>query len=201
MGLFTFIVCFLILLLIIIIVGSIQQFALWVVTRRNNEFIVMIIPALLSLITFGITIAITYLALTKFFEINSLNILFSIFMKFEYNFNDYIAMLLGYISCAIVYVILQALCLKLVNINYYKIGDFIKYKILKKEETKTLAASENEQEGKVSIDLTHNTLPVKKAKISFFHYIATSLFTFAISFFSIFGLIYIGILLGEKYII
>lgn len=199
MGLFTFIVCFLILLLVIIVVGSIQQLSLWISTRKNNEFVVMIIPALVSLITFILTIIITYLLL-KAFKINSLNTLYSMFMKWEYSFNDYIATILGYILCSVVYIILQALCLKLVNINYYKIRDFIKYKILKKEEIKTLAASEAEQEGKVSVDLTHNTLPVKRAKISFFHYIAASLFAFAISFFSIFGLIYIGIELGQRYI-
>lgn len=200
MGFFTFIICILILLLIVIMIGTIQEFTLWVVTRKSHEFVVMIIPALLSLISFGVTLFLTYFILNKF-NINTANILFSILMNWEYSFNNFIGMLLGYIACAIVFAILQALCLKLVNINYKKIFDFVKYKILRKKEIKTLAPSEEEQKEKASIDLTHNLLPVVKAKTPFFHYISASLFSFAIAFSSIFGLIYIGILLGEKYII
>ena len=202
MGLFTFIVCFLILLLIVIIIGSIQEFSLWVVTKKSNEFVVMIIPAIVSLAAFIITTISTYFILLKGFNINCLNIIYSMLLNWEYSFNDYISMLLGYIVCALIFIVLQAFCLKLSNINYSKIPYFIKHKILKKEEIKTLSASEEtQQEGKVSVDLTHNALPVKKIKISFLYYLSASLFTFAISFFSIFLLAYIGTILGEKYIL
>ena len=50
MGLFTFIICLLILLLILIIIGTIQEFTLWVVTRKGHEFVVMLVPSLVSLI-------------------------------------------------------------------------------------------------------------------------------------------------------
>ena len=161
---------------------------------------VMIIPTLISLLSFGITLSLTYFIL-EIFNINTGNILFSIFMNWEYKFDNFIVMLLGYIACSIIFIILQAFCLKLVNINYSKIFDFIKYKILRKKEVKTLAPSEEEQKEKVSIDLTHNLLPVVKTKTPFFHYISASLFSFAITFSSILGLIYLGIFLGEKYIL
>ncbi len=197
MGLFTFIVCFLILLLILIIAGSIQQFALFVTTRKTNEFIVMVIPAFVSLIAFILTLLITYLIL-KLFNINSLKTIYSMFMNWEYSFNQYISTILALVLCSIVYILLQALCLKLVNIDYSKIWNYIKYKILKKEEIKVLEPTEEE---KVSIDLTHNALPTLRRNISFFHYFAASLFSFTISLASIVGLIYLGIILGQKYII
>lgn len=197
MGLFTFIVCFLILLLILIIVGSIEQLALFITTRKMNEFIVMIIPAFISLVTFILTMTITYLILNAF-NINSINTIYSMFMKFEYSFNDYMATILAFVLFSVVYIILQALCLKLVNINYYKIGKFIKYKIFRNEEIKSLEPAEEE---KVSINLTHNELPAIKKEVSFFHYFAASLFAYTTSLASITGLIYVGILLGQKYII
>lgn len=200
MGLFTFIVCFLILLLILIVAGSIQQFALFVTTRKNNEFVVMIIPAFISLVTFILTLIITHLILNAL-SINSLNTMYSMFMNWEYNFSHYISIILALFICSVVYVFLQALCLKLVNINYNKIWSFIKHKILKKEETKTLESTEKAEEEKASIDLTHNKLPALKSKISFFYYFAASLFAYTISLASIIGLIYIGVLLGQKYII
>lgn len=198
MGLFTFIVCFLILLLIVIVVGTLQQLGLIITTRKCNEFVVMIIPALMSLLAFALTLLITNLIL-KAFNINSLNMIYSMFMNWEYSFSDYIATILACVIFSVAYIIIQAFCLKLVNINYYTIWKFIKHKIFKKEEIKTLEPTEEEK--KVSIDLMHVELPVIKPKTSFLHYFAASLFTYALSFSSITGLIYLGILLGKKYII
>lgn len=201
MGLFIFIICFLILLLILIIIGTVQEFTLWVVTRKGHEFVVMLIPSLVSLITFSITALLTYYIL-KLFDINIINILYSEIMNFEYSFNNFIGMILGLILFSVVYIILQALCLKLVNIDYIKICEFIKHKILKKEDIKGLGASAEVQDEKASIDLTHSSLPAIPTKKSpFFHYIAASLFSFSICVFSISLLIYIGMLIGEKYII
>ena len=203
MGFFTFILCFLILMLVIIIVGSVEQFALYVVIKKKIEFVTIIVPSLLSIIVFTFLVIITN-AVLSIFNIHTINALYSIFMKFDYSFNHIITIVISYFICFIVFVLLQALCLKLININYKKIGDFIKYKIFKKEEIKSLSASENEEsiEGKVSINLTNYDLPVKKEeKISYFYYVATSLLTFSIFFFSIICLTFIGILFGKSYIL
>ena len=199
MGLFTFIICLLILLLILIVIGTIQEFTLWVVTRKGHEFIVMLVPSLVSLITFSITALLTHYILTLF-DINIINIIYSEIMNFEYNFNSFIGMILGLVIFSVLYIILQAFCLKLVNIDYKKIYDFIKYKVLKKDEIKGLSTSPEEK--KTSVDLTHNALPaLPTTKTPFFHYIAASLFSFSICVFSISLLIYIGMIIGEKYII
>ena len=198
MGFFTFILCFLILLIVLIVIGSAQQLALLISTKKKNEFVVMLIPALCSLILFSFTIIITHILLNTF-DINDLDIIYSIFMKWEYNFNNYIITIMAYIACVISFVLLQGMCLKLVNIDYKKISDFIKYKIFRKKEVKGLTAPEGD--GKVSIDLAGSNLPVMKAKISYFYYFTASLFTFALLFFSILLFIYIGILIGQKYIL
>jgi len=201
MGLFTFIICLLILLLLLIVIGTIQEFTLWVVTRKDHEFVVMLVPSLVSLITFGITALLTHYIL-KLFDINIINILYSEIMNFEYNFNSFIGMVLGLVLFSVVYIILQALCLKLVNIDYGKIYIFIKQKILKKEDIKGLGSSPEEQNEKASVDLTHNALPaLPTIETPFFHYIAASLFSVSICLFSISLLIYIGMIIGEKYII
>jgi len=123
-------------------------------------------------------------------------------MNFEYNFNSFIGMILGLVIFSVVYIILQALCLRLVNIDYKKTYEFIKYKILKKGEIKGLGASAQEQSENVSVDLAHNALPAFPInKTPFFHYIAASLFSVSICLFSISLLIYIGMIIGEKYII
>lgn len=201
MGLFTFIICLLILLLILIIIGTIQEFTLWVVTRKGHEFVIMLIPSLFSLITFSITAFLTHYILTLF-DINIINILYSEIMNFEYKFNSFVGMILGLIIFSVVYTILQAFCLKLVNIDFKKIYEFIKYKVLKKEEVKGLGSSSEEENARASVDLTHNSLPaLPKQKTPFFHYFAASLFSFSICVFSISLLIYIGMIIGEKYII
>lgn len=201
MGLFSFIICLLILLLILITIGTIQEFTLWVVTRKKHEFVVMLVPSLVSLITFSITVFLTHYILTLF-NINIINILYSEIMNFEYNFNSFIGMILGLVIFSVVYIILQAFCLKLVNIDYNKIYDFIKYKIFKKDEIKGLGASAEKQNDKACIDLTHNALPtLPTTQTPFFHYIAASLFSFSICVFSTSLLIYIGMVIGEKYII
>lgn len=201
MGVFTFILCFLILLLILIVIGTIQEFTLWIVTRKGHEFVVMIVPSFISIITFGITAFLTHYILTLF-DINIITIIYSEIMNFEYNFNSFIGMILALIIFSITYVILQALCLKLVNIDYNKICEFIKYKILKKEKIKSLGTSPQEQTENVSIDLTHNVLPaLPTTKTPFFHYIAASLFSFSICLFSMSLLFYVGMIIGEKYII
>lgn len=202
MGLFTFIICMLILLLILIVIGTIQEFTLWIVTRKGHEFVIMIIPSLVSLVTFSITALLTHCIL-KLFNIDIVNILYSEIMNFEYNFNSFIGMILGlFISC-IIYIVLQALCLKLVNIDYEKIYRFIKHKIFKKDEIKGLGTSaEIQTTDKTAVNLTHNLLPaLPEKRIPFFHYIAASLFSFSICIFSISLLIYIGMIIGEKYII
>ncbi len=201
MGFFTFIICLLILLLILIIIGTIQEFTLWVVTRKKHEFVIMIIPALVSLLTFLISIFLTYYIL-NLFNVNCFEILYSKFMNFEYSFNNFISMILGFVICSIIFIILQALCLKLVNIDYKKIYEFVKYKIFRRKELKELGASSMEETTENSVNLTHNALPaIMSKKTPFFHYIASSLFAFAISFASISGLFYLGIFLGEKYIL
>jgi len=201
MGLFTFIICLLILLLILIVIGTIQEFTLWTVTRKKHEFVVMLIPALVSLIAFSITICFTYYILTLF-NIHIFDILYSKLMNWEYSFNNFIGMILSLVIFSVVYIILQALCLKLVNIDYKKIYHFIKHKIFRKEEIKGLGSSSEEQKEKASVDLTHNSLPaLPTKKTPFFHYFAASLFSFSICVFSISLLLYIGIIIGEKYII
>lgn len=201
MGLFTFIICLLILLLILIVIGTIHEFTLWVVTRKDHEFVVMLVPSLVSIITFCITAFLTYYIL-NLFDINIINILYSEIMNFEYKFNNFIGMILGLVIFSVVYIILQALCLKLVNIDYKKIYKFIKYNILKKEEIKGLGSSSDEKNENISVDLTHNALPaIPTNRTPFFHYIAASLFSFSICLFSISLLIYIGMIIGEKYII
>ena len=201
MGLFTFIICLLVLLLILIIIGTIQEFTLWAVTRKSHEFVIMLIPALISLIIFNVTMFLTYYIL-DLFNINVINMVYSKIMKFEYSFHNTIYIIIGFCLAIIAFIILQALCLKLVNIDYTKISDFIKYKILKKKEIKGLGSSSEEVESKTSVNLTNNLLPaLPEQKTPFFHYLASSIFSFAIIFFSIFALIYAGIILGEKYII
>ena len=200
MGFFSFMLFFLILLLLIIIIGSIQQFTIWAVTKKMHEFIVMIIPALLSIVSFLIIITITYLTL-NLFDINSIKIVYSIFMKWDYSFNNYIYMIIGYIIGTILFILLQALCLKLVYINYKKIYDFIRIKIFKKEEIKALDCSEEDLKGKVSINLSRSIAVPIKNKLAFFQAFSASLFTFSICFFSILLLIYIGTLIGKHYIL
>lgn len=198
MGLFTFIICLLILLLLLIVIGTVQQFSLWVVTRKKYEFVVMIIPAFFSLLAFGVTTLLTCYILSLL-NINIVNLLYSKLMNWEYSFNSFIGMILGLMLSSIIYILLQAFCLKLVNIDYKKIYEFIKYKILKKEQIKELSSSETANENDT---LTEDLLPaIPETKTSFFNYLAASLFTFALFFFSIFLLIYIGIIIGEKYVL
>lgn len=197
MGVFLFIFLLLLLLLIFIIIGSVQDFTLWCTTKQKHETIFMLIPALLSFILFVIITIITYFTL-RLFDIDTLNILYSVLMKFEYSLNDYIFMIISYILAILLFVFLQAFCIKLSNIDYSKMYNCIKNKIKKyivknKESTKELNSNEN------VTNLPANTNV--KESISFFYAFSASLFAFAICFFSALLLFYIGTLIGQNYII
>ena len=194
MGIFSFIMFLLIALLILIIIGSIQEFALWCVTKRSHEFVVMIVPAMLSVILFAITTLGTYFLL-RLFNIYTLNVLYSMIMKWEYSFNSYVYIIISYILCFILFICLQAFCLNLSNIDYTKIYNFIKNKISKKEEIKQLNATQDNQIQNALIEIPN------KPKTSFFYTFSASLFTFSICFFSTLLLMYIGTLIGGNYIL
>lgn len=203
MGVFLFIVILLIVLLILIIIGSIQNLALWCTTRQNHEFVYMLVPALLSSLLFAVTIIITYFGL-KLFNIDTLAVIYSMIMKFQYNFNNYMTIIISYIISAFLFIVLQSLCLKLSNINYGKIYNCIKSKIksLKKEKEKKLESANDKTN--ITNEEEHTTLPVaieESKNISFFYAFSASLFTFAICFFSSLLLFYIGTLIGKSYII
>lgn len=207
MGTFLFIVFLLITLLVIIIIGSIQNLSVYCVTKQKHEFVYMVLPALLSLIVFlFITIA-TYFTL-NLFNIDTLNLIFSMIMKFEYSFNNYIIMIISYIVSILLFVVIQAFCLKLSNIQYDKIYNYIKRKIKLIKKEKNTNPKDNENEIKIN-ELEENNenisnLPatVKEVKqIPFFYTFSASLFTFAICFFSSLLLFYIGTLIGKSYII
>lgn len=193
MGIFSFIIFLLISLIILIIIGSVQSFALWCVTKKNNEFIIMIVPAILSIICFCTIIVGTFLLL-KLFDIDAIKTIYSMIMKWEYSFNNYIYIILSYIISIIIFILIQAFCFKLTNVNYKKIYSFIIKKVLKKDDTKALVAAENIE--------NNSLIPVpKKDKTNFFYYFAASLFSFAICFFSTLLLMYIGSLIGSNYIL
>ena len=194
MGFFSFIVFLLIALLVLIIIGSVQEFALWCVTKRSHEFVTMIIPAMLSVILFATTTLGTYFVL-RLFNINAVNVIYSMIMKWDYSFNSYIYIIISYILCFILFIILQAFCLNLSNIDYKKIYNFFKTKLFKKEEVKSLNAAENEQTQTSLIEIPN------KPKIGFFYSFSASLFTFSICFFSTLLLMYVGTLIGGNYIL
>lgn len=194
MGFFSFIMFLLIALLVLIIIGSVQEFALWCVTKRSHEFVTMIIPAMLSVILFATTTIGTYFVL-RLFNINAVNVIYSMIMKWEYSFNSYIYIIISYILCFILFIILQAFCLNLSNIDYKKIYNFFKTKLFEKENVKSLNVAENEQTQTSLIEIPN------KPKIGFFYSFSASLFTFSICFFSTLLLIYVGTLIGGNYIL
>lgn len=194
MGFFSFIVFLLIALLVLIIIGSVQEFALWCVTKRSHEFVTMIIPAMLSVILFATTTLGTYFVL-RLFNINAVNVIYSMIMKWDYSFNSYIYIIISYILCFILFIILQAFCLNLSNIDYKKIYNFFKTKLFKKEGVKSLNVAENEQTQTSLIEIPN------KPKIGFFYSFSASLFTFSICFFSTLLLMYVGTLIGGNYIL
>ena len=194
MGFFSFILFLLIALLVLIIIGSVQEFALWCVTKKSHEFIVMIIPAMLSVILFAATTVGTYFVL-RLFNINAINIIYSMIMKWEYSFNSYIYIIISYILCFILFILLQAFCLNLSNIDYKKIYNFFKTKLFKKENVRSLNTAKNEQTETSLIEIPNNP------KIGFFYTFSASLFAFSICFFSTLLLMYIGTLIGGSYIL
>lgn len=210
MGTFLLIVFLLITLLILIVIGSVQDLTLWCTTKQKHEFVIMILPALLSLISLIVIIVTTYLVLDVF-NINTLNLIFTMIMKFNYNPHNYIIMVSTYIFSLILFICLQALCLKLININYRKIYNYIKDKIKsinknnskkhkKLEETdKTITKSINTEHTENGSNLP--TVLEEKQKLPFFYAFSASLFAFAICFFSSLLLFYIGTLIGKSYII
>ncbi len=218
MGFILFVFALLIVLLLLVIIGSVQQASIFVVSGKKIEFVNMLLPAFLSAFSFTLILFIADLILNKL-NINAFDFIYYNIMNWEYTFNNTLFVFITIFISFIVFIILQAYFLKLVMLNYKKIWkksyEFFITKILKKDIPKTLAPSSQEvndnkledstQQDKASIDLS-KVIPSdtqnidKEYKLSFFHTLSASLFSFSLVFFTILLCIFIGIKFGNKFI-
>lgn len=218
MGFILFVFALLIVLLLLVIIGSVQQASIFVVSGKKIEFVNMLLPAFLSAFSFTLILFIADLILNKL-NINAFDFIYYNIMNWEYTFNNTLFVFITIFISFIVFIILQAYFLKLVMLNYKKIWkksyEFFITKILKKDIPKTLAPScqevndnkleDSTQQDKASIDLS-KVIPSdtqnidKEYKLSFFHTLSASLFSFSLVFFTILLCIFIGIKFGNKFI-
>ena len=189
----------LILLLILIFIGSIDQFSIQIVTKKKIEFVVVLLPAMLSLISLTALTAITSYIL-KLFNIKTIYTLVSIFLKWDFDIMKLTYLAIAYTISTLIFLILQAYCIKLINIDYKKIWDRIR-KVFKVKENcgvailngNTLTTPPSE----VSINLVHYS---KYEKISFVNSLLASLFSFSLIFFLFILFLVVGAYIGGRII-
>ena len=190
--LFSFFV--LLLLILIILVGSFEQLAINIVSKKKVEFVAIMLPALFTIISFIAVYFLAYIIL-NILNINTLNILFSLFMKWDYEPVNVVYISITLVIATLLFILLQAFCLKLINIDYIKIWKGISSKLPKKQNEPLSLGGKTLQQGAVSVDLVKYS---KYEKISFFNASVASLFSFSIIFFLTILLFFIGKYIGGR---
>ncbi|MDD2627479.1 MAG: hypothetical protein PHR25_01385 [Clostridia bacterium] len=218
MGFILFMFVLLILLLLLVTIGSVQQASIFIVSGKKIEFVNMLLPSLLSILSFTFILFVANFILNKL-KINAFDFIYYNIMNWEYTFNNTLLVFITIFVSFIVFILLQAYILKLVTLDYKKIWEktykFFITKVFKKTIKKTLTASSDEisnnehsepsEKEKVSIDLS-KIIPSENQNINnekqllFFHILSASLFSFSLVFFAILFFMFIGIRFGNKFI-
>lgn len=180
-----FILILLFLLLFIVIKSSVLNLGFWFLTKGKISTEKLLLPVLLSFVILAGLLMITTLILSQ----NGLSILKAITkiaLRIKYSMRSLGYIIMSYVLCITTYMFIQGFILKLVNLPYYMMYNKIKYKLSKKNDN-------NPEE--IMAELT--MLEESMSPLSYFQYYAICILAFAIIFFCVIILGYIGFSTGE----
>lgn len=184
---------FLVFLVLLILKGSILQTGIRIFARKKYSFYFMIIPTFLSILTNMILLFVSYIILTKN-DVNVLEIIFQYIFNSISDFKQILYIIIALIASEVIFLIIQAFILKLVNFDIYK---SIKSIFVKN-------SNENDKNANQEDDLFDEDLDDSEIcttnKLSFVNGLLAGVFCFAIMFFLTVILLYIGTLIGPKFI-
>lgn len=199
MGVFIFILLTLLLSILIIIIGSTLQFSVIICTGKKVEFEQIILPSLLSLISFFGIIFSTHIVLINF-NINIISLIYSFLLNIDFTFNNLIYGSFAYLGAFLIFTIIQSVYVKLIYFDYSKIFRKLKENILSlfgKERIKELISSDDiNNKDFETINMTRS----KISSISFLNSYLVSLLSSAFIFFLCFLFIFLGAIIGNKII-
>lgn len=182
-----FILILLFSLLFIVVKSSVLNLGFLFISKEKVSTEKLVFPVLLSLILFVGLISLATLILSRF-GLSLFIVLSRMALKLNYSLRDLGYIILAYIFSIIAYLIIQGFILKLINIPYYRL-----YKKLKN------ILSKKYRNEKPPVDIVKELTELKEEKVplSYFQYFVIGLFAFAIIFFCITTLEFIGVNIGE----
>ncbi|MDO4283492.1 MAG: hypothetical protein Q4D02_07630 [Clostridia bacterium] len=176
-------------LIVLVIISTSMKIGLIITNRHNYDSKLLIIPAILSMILWGIALFILYLNCQNMFTNGLEDMLLTIIMAPSSIENKNKLLITAGIIVAIT-VFLQSFTYYAINIDYQKMWGYIRFKTKQILKIKT---KENVKNKKILLN-------EEKFNVPFHIAIITSILAFVISSLLVFGLYKLGIKLSQKII-
>ena len=190
---------FIVFLVLLILKGSILQTWIRIFAKKKYSFYFMILPTFLSILTNMILLFISYIVLTK----NNIDIL-ELALQYLFNsvsdFKQILYIIIAAISSEVLFLIIQAFILKLINFDLYKSIKNIFVKGNKSDNTDATDDIISISEDDMFSDDAENISEDTPSKLSFINGLLAGIFCFSIMFFLTVILLYMGSLIGSKFI-
>ena len=193
------IAAFVVFLVLLVLKGSILQTGIRIFTKKRYDFSFMIMPTLLSILTNMILLFISYVILTNN-NIDILELTIQYLFDSVTDFKQILYIIIAVVASELVFLIIQTFILKLVDFDVYK---SIKKLFVKNADSNNIESTE-EIIGTVSndtfLDDENKMAEDTPSKLSFVNGLLSGVFCFSIMFFLTIILLYIGTLIGTKFI-
>lgn len=197
MILFVFLVALMIFLIVITIVSTIIKLSLVVTTKYKYETYLLIIPAILFILLWGILFILWFIMTDNYTNGGIINLIFETILNSNINIHNYTPAFICLIICSIAGIIIQPFIFLTVNIPYNNIRVKIKkqfsnfsrwftQKILKKDLKPEL------------MPINDIAIPEKFVKLKYTNALISSIFSFSIIFFTVILLLFFSNIISKK---
>lgn len=187
MWFFIVIVILLVLLILTSLLNTLLYFSLKLVTKHNYSEQELNIASLLSVILWIISYGVLIEIISKITKMNIIDTFISLIFNTNNMFQKLPNLIFPMVIILIITILLQSLVLLILNIDYIKIINNIKYKL-------------NKNQNLDSIETSTIQIIEEKYKLSFVNSFATTLFIFSLMFFIGIILFCIGMSIAGKFI-
>ena len=188
-----------IIILLIVIFSSITKFSMFCIVKYNYTSKALLLPAICDILSTAVITTIWYIFMTKVLHINFADILFNFIIKNDNSLSTYIPILLITIGFIFIGILLQSLCYLLLNLCYE--DEFGNIRIKRNNNFKD-QNNQNNQNNINKTNIEENSISNISyiPKISYFNALIASIFSFALTFFVICILLFIGSIISNKFI-
>jgi hypothetical protein len=188
MGFLTFLIILFVILILFVAISTIIKFVLFITTKYKYDNYSLILPSVLSFISWFMLFIFWYFTLTKILNVDIYSLFFNIFLKTSAITNNIRPLVISSIVYCLFGILLQSFTFLTVNVDYIKIFGHIRIFAKKRIITKS---NEEKETSNLVID-------ERPDKLSFSNAFISSLFAFSSILFCLLILLAISNILSKK---